>query len=196
MTDYTAVRACSATLRDLLRDHITATTEPGLNGVQIDLRSPRELEQANVNTAVSVWLYRIVVDPDTINRRPARPTADVVLVHPTPVELCYLITPLHPTTLDEHSLLGRIVQVLHDHAKLAGSQLRDSLAGTSSVLRLSFDITTVADTNNLWWSLQSQHRVAVALHVDGVVIDSHLPAVSGPPVLTRQTTHTQIVGVS
>jgi Pvc16 N-terminal domain len=196
MTDYTAVRACSATLRALLNDHITATAEPGLAGVPIDLRSPRELEQANVDTAVSLWLYRIVIDPDVINRQPARPTADVRLVHPTPVELCYLVTPLHPTSLDEHTLLGRIVQVLHDHAKLAGSQLRDSLATTSTVLRLSFDITTVADTNNLWWSLQSQHRVAVACHVDGVVLDSHMPAASGAPVLTRQTTHTQIVGVS
>ena len=196
MSDYTAVRACSLTLRALLNDHITATNEPGLTGVPIDLRSPRELEQANVDKAVSLWLYRLTIDADVINRTPPRPTPDRRVSHSSPLDLCYLITPLHPTSLDEHTMLGRIVQVLHDHSKLSGSHLKDSLAGSSTVLRLSFDITDVADTNNLWWSLQSQHRPAVACRVDGLVIDSHLPSSVGPPVLERTIGAAQVVGVS
>jgi hypothetical protein len=195
MSEYTAIRACSATLRALLREHITLTTEPGLSGVPVELRSPRQLEQANVDTAVSVWLYRIAVDPDAANRRPPRPTAELRALHATPIDLCYLITPFHPTPLDEHTILGRVVQVLHDHARLSGTLLQESLAGTSTVLRLSFDITSVADANNLWWSAQHQHRVAIACRLDGVVIDPHLPPGPEPPVSSRQTVHTQIVDV-
>jgi hypothetical protein len=194
MTDYTAVRGCSTSLVALFTEHITATAETGLSGVPVDLRSPRELELANVDTAVSVWLYRLAVHPDKFNRPPDRAVPDLVPRPPLPIELWYLVTPLHPTTLNEHALLGRAAQVIHDHAKLSGSLLKGSLAGTSAVLRLSLDVT-VQDANNLWWSLQSQHRVAIAFHVDGVTIESHLPPAAGPPVLTRHTQHTQIVGV-
>lgn len=196
MTDYTAVRACSGSLLTLFREHITLTAEPGLTGVPVDLRSPRELEQANVDTTVSIWLYRLVVHPDKINHQNTRPAPGIENRRPLSVELSYLVTPLHPSPLDELTLLGRSAQIVHDHPRLAGSQLTGSLAGTPTVLRLSLDITGVQDANNLWWSLQSQHRAAVGFHVEGVVIESHRPPAGGPPVLTRRADTTQILSAS
>src|ERR671918_162663 len=67
VSDYSALRAATQTFRILLREHITNSGEADLAGVQIDLRSPRQLSQANVTTAVSLWLYRVTVQPDMLN---------------------------------------------------------------------------------------------------------------------------------
>jgi hypothetical protein len=67
VTDYSVLRAATQTFRAPLRRHITGSTEADLAGVEVDLRSPRQLTQANVTTAVSLWLYRVTVQPDMLN---------------------------------------------------------------------------------------------------------------------------------
>jgi len=57
MTDYATIRGVSLSLKDLFKEHITDDPDATLNGVPVDLRSPRELELATVTDAVSVWLY-------------------------------------------------------------------------------------------------------------------------------------------
>ena len=80
MTDYAAIRGASLSLRDLFKEHITDDPDATLNGVPVDLRSPRELEIAVITEALSVWLYRVVLQPDLVDQAgrritPGRPSA-------------------------------------------------------------------------------------------------------------------------
>ena len=72
MSDFTAVRAVTETLFGILQAGITNSADPELQGVPIDLRSPKEMREANGVTGVSLWLYRITRDADSLNLPPER----------------------------------------------------------------------------------------------------------------------------
>ena len=62
MSEFTAIRAVSKTLQALLQLAITNSPNPQLQGVPIELSSPRELRDAANNNpvnAISLWLYRV-----------------------------------------------------------------------------------------------------------------------------------------
>lgn len=196
MTDYATIRGTSLTLKELFKEHITDDPDATMNGVAVDLRSPRELEVATITDALSVWLYRVVLQPDLVNQPGRRLSPGETERRSTPLQLSYLITPMHTNPLTEHTLMGRAIQVVRDHSQLGGSSLRGVLAGEPVTVKLSFEQAGNAEQNTLWWSLQSQHRAAISIVVEGVAIDSHLPRQAGPPALSRHTGYAQIVGVS
>ena len=76
MAGYGAIRDALESLAVILRAHITNSGEAGLAGVPARVDSPREVEQANVANAVAVWLHRVDVQADMINRTPPRPEPD------------------------------------------------------------------------------------------------------------------------
>nr|WP_238345206.1 Pvc16 family protein [Actinopolymorpha cephalotaxi] len=183
-------------MRDLFKEHITDDPDATLNGVPVDLRSPRELEVAVVTDALSVWLYRVVLQPDLANQSGRRISPQETERRSTSLQLHYLVAPMHSAVLTEHTLMGRAIQVVRDHAQLGGSSLRGALAGTPTTMKLSIEMSGTAEQNTLWWSLQSQQRAAFSLIVDGVSIDSHLAPSAGPPALSRHSGYAQIVGVT
>lgn len=192
MTDYSALRAATQTFRVLLRRHITDSTEADLAGVQVDLRSPRQLSQANVTTAVSLWLYRVTVQPDMLNAPVAR-TDDTYARRPLPLDLSYLITALHTQQSAALSLTGRVLQVVNDHPRLRGADLQETLADTDAELRLSIEATTLSESSNLWYSLQAPFQLAVPVRLQAAVIDSHHAPYQASPVLTRPAQMSEIV---
>lgn len=194
MTDYTALRAATQTFRILLKDHITDSTEPDLTGVQIDLRSPSQLDKANVTTAVSLWLYRVTVQPDMLNAPVPRRGDDAYDHRPLPLDLSYMVTALHPEPKTQLALTGRVLQVVNDHTRLRGADLEDTLAGSDAELRLSIEATTLNESSSLWYSLQSPFRLSVPIRLQVASIESHLPTVSTSPVLTRRAETAEIVG--
>jgi hypothetical protein len=196
VTDYAAIRGASLSLHDLFKEHITDDPDTTLNGVPVDLRSPRELEIAVVTEALSIWLYRVVLQPDLVNQPGRRITPGETERRSTPLQLFYLITPMHTTPLTEHTLMGRAIQVIRDHSQLGGSSLRGALVGTPTTMKLSIEMSGTAEQNTLWWSLQSQHRAAISLIVEGIGIDSHLAPSAGPPALSRHSGYAQIVSVT
>src|SRR3954467_12323815 len=99
MTDYATIRGASLSLRDLFKEHITDDPDATLNGVPVDLRSPRELEVATVTDALSVWLYRAVLQPDLVTQPGRRLHAGESERRSTPLQLSYLITPMHSNPL-------------------------------------------------------------------------------------------------
>jgi hypothetical protein len=194
VSDYPAIRDAVLSVRDLLRRHITNTAEPGLTGVDIDLRGPRELELANVDSSVSLWLHRVESQPDLLNRQPARPDLNHELHIQTPVELCLHVTPINSDAGVRLLLAGRVAQVLTDHRRLTGANLVGSLAGSSTVLMLGMDQLGAYELNLLWSSQQTYLRPGIGLRVQGVVIDSHLPPMSSAPVLTTAAAVDGVVG--
>jgi uncharacterized protein DUF4255 len=193
VVDYPAVRDAVLTVFDLLRRHITLSGEPGISGISIDLRSPRELELANVDAAVSLWLHRVESQPDLLNRALPRPDPDHELHTPTPLELCLYVTPMNGDVGTRLLLLGRIAQVLTDHRRLTGADLSGSLAGTSTVLNLGMEQLGAYELNLLWASQGTYQRAGIGLRMQGVLIDSHLATMSSTPVRFATSGFDQIV---
>jgi hypothetical protein len=181
--DYSAVRDAVQAVRDLLQRHITQTADAGLTTVPIDMREPREIELANLDPAVSLWLYRIEPDPDLLNRRPARddPWREAHL--PTPLQLSLLVVPMAADPGQRLLLLGRIAQVFTDHRRLEGADLSGSLANSTTALQLGTDPLSSYDLSLIWGTQSTYARVGVGLQVQGVVIDSHLPLMITSPVI-------------
>lgn len=195
MGDYTAVRDAVASVADLLEEHITLSSDLALAGTPVSTRSPRELEIDKTTAAISVWLHRVDVQPDLINR-PRPPTDPEHTQHrPLPVELAVLVTPVHTDGPSQMLLLGRCLQVLADHAMLVGSQLSGSLHGSSDPLRLSIDRPSAYDLSLVWGTLHTHLRPCAELRVAGVVIDTHLADEDTRRVLTSAASMHQIVGV-
>jgi len=195
MSEYTAIRAVSQTLKMLLEEHITNISEPELTGVPIDLRSPKEMREDN-QTGISLWLYRIVRDGDLLNHPPPRPAPDQRSRHALPILLYYLVTPLKAKPEDEQALMGRVLQVFNDHAILRGSDLEDALAGSSEELRLIFEVPTLEELTRVWDALQEPYQLSVIYMVQVVKIDSAHEPIQAKPVLVKETEYAQILAVN
>ncbi|MCA9874453.1 MAG: DUF4255 domain-containing protein [Anaerolineales bacterium] len=186
MSEFTAVRAVSQSLKELLEAHITDPT------VQVFLTSPKEMQQNNQN-GISVWLYRITRNEFLLNQPRRRPTSGQQSRLPMPVNLHYLVTPLMSDPRDEQMLLGLVLQVFNDHATLRGSDLKDALLGSDEELRLSFEAPSLEDLTRVWGALQEPYQASLTYLVQPVSIESDHEPEAGPPVTRREMLFSQVV---
>ena len=196
MSDFTVVRAVTETLFNILKEGITNSPDPQLNGVAIDLRSPKEMRADNNTTGISFWLYRITRDADMLNNPPERPSPNQIKRQGLPVHLYYLVTPLVTKPEDRQTLIGRVLQLFNDHAILRGADLQDSLIGSTEQFRVTLETLTLEELTRIWFSLSEPYDLSVSYEVQVVKIDSDLEALQQSPVLVRQSGYTQIVGSS
>src|SRR5262245_6027933 len=101
--------------------------------MKVFLNTPAQMTGAR--KGLSVRLYRVTRDDMTLNRPPERPTPTRVVPPPFPARLHYLIAPITNLTTDdapetEQVILGKALQVLHDHPQLSGVDLTDDLTGS------------------------------------------------------------------
>jgi hypothetical protein len=193
MSDFTAVRAVTETLVGILQAGITNSADPQLQGVPIDLRSPKEMREANGVTGVSLWLYRITRDADFLNRPPERISPTQYRRSTLPLHLYYLVTPLVVKPEDRQTLIGRVLQLFNDNSTLSGPILADSLAGSQEAFRVTLETLTLEELTRVWHSLAEPYDLSVSYEVQVVSIDSDLEAVETQPVLVRQAGYAQIV---
>jgi Pvc16 N-terminal domain len=196
MSDFTAVRAVTETLYGILQAGITNSADPQLQGVPIDLRSPKEMREANGVTGVSLWLYRITRDSDFLNLPPERISPNQYRRSALPLHLYYLVTPLVTKPEDRQTLIGRVLQLFNDNSTLSGATLADSLAGSRETFRVTLETLTLEELTRIWHSLAEPYDLSVSYEVQVVSIDSDLEAVEAQPVLVRQAGYAQIVGNS
>jgi len=193
MSDFTAIRAVTDTLKSILELGITQSADPQLNGIAIDLRSPKEMRADQVS-GISLWLYRVARDADLLNCQPERLSPTLFRRASIPVRLYYLITPLVVKPEDRQTLLGRVIQLLNDHSQLRGSDLQDSLAGSDEQFRIVLETLTLEELTRVWYSLSEPYDLSVSYEVQVVKIDTDEEAVEAPPVLVRNAGYKQIVG--
>jgi hypothetical protein len=193
MSDYTVIKGVSDTLFQILNDGITNNPDLQLNGVQIDLRSPKEMRMAKA-AGVSLWLYRITRDADLLNDRPQRVSPTQIRPTPLPIHLYYLVTPLVVDPGDRQTLIGRVLQLLNDHAMLRGADLQDSLAGASDEFRVTLETLSLEELTRVWFSLSEPYDLSVSYEVQVLKIDSDLEDVQGASVISRKIGYAQIVG--
>jgi len=192
MGDFTVLRAVTDTLKSILELGITLSPDPQLSGIGIDLRSPKEMREANVG-GISLWLYRVARDADLLNCQPERLSPTLVRRASIPVRLYYLVTPLVTKPEDRQTLLGRVIQLLNDHTQLRGADLQDSLVGSSEQFRVVLETLTLEELTRVWYSLSEPYDLSVSYEVQVVKIDTDEEAVEVPPVLIRKAGYKQIV---
>lgn len=195
MSEYTAIRAVTRSLRELLRQNITLSSDPELTGVQIDLRSPKEMREDSEARGVSLWLYRVVRNGHLLNHPPDRDAINRMQGWALPINLYYLVTPIAATSDDEQLLLGRVLQVFNDHATLRGALLIDALQNGPEEFRLTLEPLSLEELTRVWDALKEPYQVSVSYVVQVVRIDSAEEPAGVSPVTSLETEVLEIKAV-
>jgi hypothetical protein len=193
MSDYTVISAVSYTLKEILKQNITLNPDAELNGVEIHLLSPKEMQDAGISTGVSVWLYKVSRMAEMLNEQPQRVSSNQIARTPLPVLLFYLVTPITTDPRTRHTLLGRVLQVLNDHAILRGSDLKGVLEGTTEQLRVNLEALSLEELSLVWEALNEPYQLSVTYLIQVAKIDSDLEPVKSGPVIEKEATYSQIL---
>lgn len=183
---YTAIVASSQTIRDLLTERLRKDAslapffDPALGGTMVvSLDTPDEMIRLNLQ-GVSLWLYRVVRDENQLNAQPQRVGKLQYRHTPLPVRLHYLATPLMAANQPggselEQTVLGKILQVFHDHASFRGPDLQGDLTGNTSVeLFIRLETMSLEEITRVWDSLEESYELSVSYEVSVVYIESEL----------------------
>lgn len=201
---YTALSATSKSLADYLTQKFASDTDlknffnPDNSGsMVVTLNTPQEMREKN-KQGLSVWLYRIVRDDQNLNNRPERMSRDRIRKTPLPFRLHYLITPIvkftaSPSAETEQKLLGKVLQVLYDHPRLRGADLKSDFTGTPLELTLRLEPLGLEEITRIWDALDSSYQLSVSYEVSVVSIDSEDEPVRIPPVEVALPAYSLIV---
>lgn len=190
----TALRATSQTLASLLTSRFKA--EPSLaalfgpGGATISLSTPDELARRR-EFGLSLWLYRVVRDEQTLNEEDERVGTDQWRRAPLPVRLHYLMTPMLPANAaqapeTEQHILGVVLQTFHDHAQLSGPDLAGDLRGTNAQLFVRLETLSLEEITRIWDSIEHPYQLCVSYETAVVEIASRHPDALDRPVMVPQ----------
>jgi hypothetical protein len=193
----TSIRGLSLTLRELvtqaLKTDVNLRTffDPGLGGgMQASLLGPEDL--AAQHEGVSLWLYRIERDEETLNAPPRRSARDRLLHEPLPLKLHYLVVPVVDVTTRtdgpelEQNIMGAVMQVFYDNAILRGAALQGDLTGSNLELHLRLEALDLDQMSRMWEALAHAFQLCISYEVSVVPIDSALQPQTTPPVDVAQ----------
>jgi hypothetical protein len=185
-----ALKAASVTLQTILQQSFAA--DPALaayfaGGAVISLGTPDDMEKAG-KYGLSLWLYRLIRDEQTLNQPALRPAPNRIRRRPLPVRLHYLMTPIisgvagggSPET--EQHVLGRVLQTFNDKPLLSGTDLSDAFQGTDIVLAVRLETLELENIARIWDSLERSYQLCVSYEVGIVPIESAREDVSEAPV--------------
>jgi len=195
---YQALFATSETVRRYIENRIVGVATSGV--VPVVLNTPEEI-RANNSSGVSVWLYRIIRDPDRLNDPPERLAWNQVRPAPLPLRLHYLITPVTDNAspalgspADEQLLLGRILQMFHSHPVLRGADLQGPFIGTAVEIRMRLEPMSLEEITRVWEALEGSYQLSVSYEVSLVNIDVDLEPEIIVPVEVAMPEYGVIVG--
>lgn len=194
----TALRDCSASIRHLLEQALRDDSElspyfdpfdptpDAIGTLLVTLNNPEEFE-AQEHEGVSIWLYLIERDGETLGRPPRRIAADRTLSRPLPLRLHYLVTPQVNFHTREHAadleqlILGKILQLFHDESSLSGARLLNTLSGQPLEFFVRLETLSLEQITRVWEALDRPYQLCVSYEVSVVPIDSAAqPAVIVP----------------
>lgn len=190
---FTHIRAASLTLRHVLERSFRADPDlaqlfdPMLGKAIVSLATPDGMESAG-EIGLSMWLYRLIRDEQTLNRPPRRIAVDQIRRQPLPVRAHYLMTPIvtgnanMPSPEAEQLIVGRVLQAFHDEPLITAPDLAGSYQGTAVELAVRLETLGLDETSRIWEGLERSYQLSVSYEVAIVVIESGLEPVSMPPV--------------
>lgn len=173
MSNYTVIQEIGNALIRRLYDEIIKIDE--WNNIPEDsiiLGFPGENEDRN-NVRLSLLLYQIVENVHLKNQEMQQIDSSRLRHQPLILDLHYMLTS-HPLdkisgTRDEHRILGRAMQVLHDNSPL---ELENNQAGTGKKLHITLNPISLDDMTKIWTTFQGRYRLSVFYLVTPVMIDS------------------------
>ena len=185
----TALRDCSASVRQLLEAALRDDSDLSLyfdpfdpapdaiGTFVVSLNNPDEFDEQELE-GVSIWLYLIERDGETLNQPPRRVAADRLLRRPLPLRLHYLITPqVNYRTREraaelEQLILGKILQVFHDAGSLSGAHLINTLSGQPLEFFVRLEALSLEQITRVWEALDRPYQLCTSYEVSVVPIDS------------------------
>jgi hypothetical protein len=190
---FTHILAASLTLQSVLKNSFIA--DPGLvtlfgsGGTStVSLATPDGMEAAGT-TGLSMWLYRLIRDDQTLNRPPFKVAPNLIRRHSLPVRLHYLMTPIltgsanaTPAPETEQLIIGRVLQTLNDQPLISGPDLQGSYAGTGVELAARLETLGLDETSRIWEGLERSYQLSVSYEVTVVVIASEFAPIAVTPV--------------
>ncbi|WP_370573517.1 DUF4255 domain-containing protein [Methanomethylovorans sp.] len=175
MSDYRAIADVGETLIGLLRDKM----EDLIPTDSIILASPGEID-AKDNVRLSLFLYQVLENAHLKNQEIQVTDPTKVTFPPQILELYYMLTS-HVSSgeqdktekaLEEHRVLGRALQVLHDNSVLSGSLLKGNL-DKSDELHITLTLPSLDDLTKIWTTFAGRpFKSSVCYVVTPVRIDS------------------------
>lgn len=176
MSDYTAIADVGETLIELLRGNM----QDLIPADSIALVSPGEIEGKD-NIRLSLFLYQVNENAYLKNQEMENLGPSRLKVTPLALEIYYMLTSYPSSgiqdrterTQEEHSILGRAMQILHDNSVLSGSVLKGSLSAHDTELRVVSTAMSLDDMSKIWSTFKERSfRPSVCYQVTPVRIES------------------------
>ncbi len=179
MAGYTAIREANETLLGVLREEIESLDAfDSLAPDSVVLSSPRDV-QPKSEVRLSVFLYRVDKDGQLSNSSYQASGDTSRRDPPLGLRLKYMVTAYPPaadsaesTPVDEHTLLGLVLQIIHDNGLIEGSSLVGSLRDEGP-LRISMMVDTDDELDRVWDAFgELPPRPSIVYDVGPILIDS------------------------
>jgi hypothetical protein len=189
MPDYTAIADVGDALIDILRENMGDL----IPADSIVMASPGEIDSKN-NVRLSLFLYQVAQNAHLRNQEMEKIDAEKLKYPPLALDLFYMLNS-YPSegivdrterTKEEHSVLGRAVQILGDNSIIKGSALKGSFAGDDDELHVSTGHISLDDLTKIWSTFQeTPFRPTACYMVTPVRIES-AREMEGKRVLERK----------
>ena len=169
MSKHTVLQDIGLTLKHLLEKNIPPTLVSPDN---IELESPNKAGDESVRR-VSLFLFKVEENPHLKNQERHRMDHTKLKPAPLSLDLYYLITPFANDRSDEHLILGKVMQIVYDHAIIRVPVLRGDLEGSDDEFRVTLFSLPFEEMFQLWQSFSERSfNLSVCYKVTPVEIDS------------------------
>ena len=168
---YTAISDVGDSIIKLLREHLVP--EPIDKKENIGLCSPAE----KGDFQLTLYLYNIEESGEFRQTEMIKLTDGNLQYPAISFNLYYLLTAYSTAELkskasDEHKILGRAIQVLHDNAILTGNDLSGSLKNSNQDIRIQVKNLTYDEMMRIWNFSNIPYNLSIAYRVGPILIDS------------------------
>lgn len=176
MSDYRAIADIGETLIELLRDNMQDLIP---RRQSIVMASPGEIE-TNDDVRLSLFLYQVLENVHLKNQEMQIKDPTTLVFPPIALDLYYMLTSypsgvqdITERTKEEHSILGRVIQIINDNAILTGSVLKGGLSRNGYELHVTLSPLSLDDMTKMWTTFPGKtFRSSICCLVTPVIIDT------------------------
>lgn len=176
MSDYRAIADIGETLIELLRDNMQDLIP---RRQSIVMASPGEIE-TNDDVRLSLFLYQVLENVYLKNQEMQIKDPTTLVFPPIALDLYYMLTSypsgvqdITERTKEEHSILGRVIQIINDNAILTGSVLKGGLSRNGYELHVTLSPLSLDDMTKMWTTFPGKtFRSSICCLVTPVIIDT------------------------
>jgi len=166
MSNFTAIRAVTDTLKALLIDEL-----PGLN---VEEKKP-PVEVSSVTSLVGLYLYRVDQNPFAANLDWQPSAATQLRAPPLGINMHYLVTPYGPDELAIQQTIGEVMRAFHERPVIRAGDpvLSPDLSTMTEELRIVPRVLPLMEMLELWRAFErTSYRLCITYEVSMVLIDA------------------------